>query len=295
MVIDLMTNVVQCLKGSYSVPGETTFKPNEMPPRRRFCQGSWDDLDLGSLLGVRDVHRINTDVGYLLRHYWLPATELEYHQSSLISVNGSAVEVESVIYRTLAKCQADMVIWRDRINAAMMTGEMVCPIVAASSTLGADSLHCYNRSEQSLRSRISLSRNRFEPESLENAKCKAMAMMPFLHPINPTAPKSPWEFECSKGRMRYEVVAIDRVGDTPVVIIQKEGRLFGVNACGYHANNNPSSVLHRQGLVVFAYNRSVVLEERVHDIVELPDSDPQSIEQTVITRLIRSIPKKQLE
>lgn len=49
---------------------------------RLITQEPWDRYHLESLLALKETYRENTEFGFLLRHYWIPATVLTFRQSS---------------------------------------------------------------------------------------------------------------------------------------------------------------------------------------------------------------------
>jgi hypothetical protein len=77
----------------------------------------WDHYHLESLLPLKEVHRENTEFGFLLRHYWIPATVLTFRQSSRMTIPDSSVErCELEIERNMARCRSNECLWRETIR-----------------------------------------------------------------------------------------------------------------------------------------------------------------------------------
>lgn len=193
------------------------------------------------------------------------------------------METESRTCRQLARCRADFLIWRDRKTSD--TYDDADSDVAR--TQYQDCLIKYNRTEQSLRVRRSLSRDPFLSQDLEAARIGAFLHLPFLHPIGPIPMGAVWQRNVGEeASMRFQLVEESRVGEARVVLIKKDGEFSGraMAQSAVHA----AARIKRRGLTVFAIDRSVVLEDRVSDCYEFQDPSCPSITVTNVCRLIRS-------
>lgn len=67
----------------------------------------WNDYDLESLLPLREVYQENTKFGFLLRHYWIPATELLFRRSRETTFSDGNMERQELrIKRKMAPMNA---------------------------------------------------------------------------------------------------------------------------------------------------------------------------------------------
>ncbi len=68
----------------------------------------WDCYHLESLLPLKETYRENTEFGFLLRHYWIPATILQFRQSSQTTYADGKVDwLELEIERKMARCRSN--------------------------------------------------------------------------------------------------------------------------------------------------------------------------------------------
>ncbi len=269
------------IKQSLLLP-EQRFGLPLLPKRMRLASQPWDHVDLDSLLTLKQPFQINRQVGILLRHYWLPATDLVFHRSEVVSVPGiDALEFESIICRSMVKCRADLVMWRDKVTTSLFADECISSLVTPSGNCG-DVIYSYNRSLETLSSRKTVSS---KPPDVKHCGFACLDRLPFIHPINPVEVGATWERKVGDSVMQYMLESEAKVGETDVVIIKKTGTMVvpsddASDACLSY---------DRKGLVVFAVNRSVVLEDRTHD-EQLVDfgGTPAGTVTNRVTRLVKS-------
>ncbi len=96
----------------FSLPcGEVAYDSlvkGEKPDRSLITEEPWDCYQLKSLLPLKETHRENTEFGFLLRHYWVPATILQFrHSSRTTFADGKVDSVELEIERKMARCRSD--------------------------------------------------------------------------------------------------------------------------------------------------------------------------------------------
>jgi len=78
----------------------------------------WDCYHLESLLALKETYRENTEFGFLLRCYWIPATVLTFRQSSRTMFPDRRVEqCDLEIERKMARCRSNECLWREKIRS----------------------------------------------------------------------------------------------------------------------------------------------------------------------------------
>lgn len=256
--------------------------------------GGWDEIDFAKLLQLKETRFVNVDTGYRLRHYWIPATDLTFRQTIVTTPQaGSKLRIEQILNRKLCRCRADVIVWRDRWRGFAQAGESYMPVVGAGSESNThDAIFYYNRSERTLRVRKPLDQGAPVPQDPDEARLNAITSLPFICPVAPVFVHDSWTCEAAGGSMTYRVVGQRKIGETNAVVIERNGlfrhntmRLVGGETCCVPLR------MRRTGVTVFAFNRAVVLEDRLFDTcVESPDVMASAVGMTTcsIMRLIRS-------
>lgn len=126
---------------------------------------------------------MNRRFGVLLRHYWIPATELTYEQTE----DG----VTRSFTRTMGKCDSDVCVWRQE-----------------------GLLHIYNRSEQTYRTREILGFTEI-PEDENEARNNAFLHVPVLTPLLPIPLGFQWHVASENGYMNF---TLDSLHDDTAII-----------------------------------------------------------------------------
>jgi len=71
-------------------------------------QSGWDAIDPSELLELVGFRKTTTEFGYLLRHYWMPDTEIRFRVvTKQHAPNGKLQTAEQIIRQIPAKCDAD--------------------------------------------------------------------------------------------------------------------------------------------------------------------------------------------
>jgi len=276
---------------SSSLPGENARKS-------LITNDPWDCFRLESLLPLKETYRENTEFGFLLRHYWLPATILTFRRSSLVTFpDGTTRQVESEIERRMARCRSDHCLWRERITplaAGDGNGDG-----SAKDLKETENLCCYNCYDQTYRQvsvKSYIANEPLAPVDALEARRRALYEMPILFPPGPNPVGFAWYAKVGDDYMNYRLDADERIGDTSVLIIRREGRFTLSLPAEQTTDLNRKTILvtlEYKGVSVFALHRSVVLEDRFMDrIVESGDCVklPISSAKQVVIRLIRSTP-----
>ncbi len=99
--------------------------------------------------------------------------------------------------------------------------------------------------------------------------------------------------------MNYQLEAEERVGETSVLVIRRKGRyttwLTEDGPASGNGQETTSVVTERQGVTLCAWDRGVVLEDRLWDhVVEAGESQAFCVGTTnqMVTRLVRSCPNR---
>lgn len=269
----------------------------------------WDCFRLESLLALKEVYRENTEFGFLLRHYWIPATVLQFRQSSrTVFPDGAVEQSDQAIERKMARCRSNECLWREKTR-----------VLAAENGNGAESalseeLCSYDCYEQTFWSARPVLFNGPTAEARPLARRQALYRLPILVPPGPVPLGFCWYAKVDDDYMNYRLDAEERIGETSVLVIRREGRytrwLSGAEGCygrGLAAAATGAAdggttglpvVTQRQGVTLFAWNRGVVLEDRLLDFVVDASGCLAScagMTTQIVTRLIRSIPDNSTE
>ena len=136
----------------------------ERPGWTLITEEPWDSYHLESLLPLRETYRENTNFGFLLRHYWMPASILQFRRSSRLTLPGGGVDwAELEIERKIVRCCSSVCVWRDKTCAvaaasgnARMWPRMKCFVltIVTSRRMFPPSRSCLCRQAQNARRRI---------------------------------------------------------------------------------------------------------------------------------------------
>lgn len=262
-------------------------------PRRKslITDEPWDFYHLEALLPLKETYRENKKFGFLLRHYWIPATILTFRQSSQTTFSDGRVEPSDVeIERSMARCRSNECLWREKIRPASRSekngerpvlSEMLC------------SYDCY---EQTFWSAKPILFTLPTAEQKTDARRQALHRLPFLCPPGPAPLGFSWYAKVGDDYMNFRLDAEEQVGDTSVLVIRREGRFTTwVSPDSKNVEAKKISVVQgRQGVTLFAWNRGAVLEDRfVDQIIKANGHFESFVGETnrCVTRLIRSCPE----
>jgi hypothetical protein len=189
---------------------------------------SWDCFHLESLLPLKETYRENTEFGFLLRHYWLPATVLSFRQSALVTFpDGTAKQEELEIQRRMARCRSDHCLWRDKIIPLAIPDKNGNGNGSEASLTAIENLCYYNCYEQTYRQvavKSYIANEPFVPVDTFEARRSAIYKLPLLCPPGPNPIGFTWYAKVGDDYMNYRLDVEDRIGDTSVLIIRREGR-----------------------------------------------------------------------
>ncbi|TVS20157.1 MAG: hypothetical protein EA424_05370 [Planctomycetaceae bacterium] len=254
---------------------------------------AWDDYDLEALLPLKEVDRERTDFGFLMRHYWMPVTDLRFrHSFRLLPPDGPVKRLESQIDRRMARCRANECTWRETFTPLNSMRIAEQEDAAVCETLC--SCDCYDQTYVSAKPGLFALPSE---EQKNDARRRALYCLPFLHPPGPVPVGSSWHGKVDPDYMNFCLEAEEQIGETSVLIIRREGHCVlsvPVGEAGTPEGQKVARVvIKRTGVTVFAWARSVVLEDRFFDrVVEAEDAVKPKVgtASQVIFRLVRSCP-----
>ncbi len=263
----------------------------------------WDCYHLDSLLALKETYREITEFGFLLRHYWIPATVLTFRQSSRTTFPDGRVEQRELgIERKMARCRSNECLWREKVRPMAAEGDGEQPLLSEMLC----SYDCYEQTYASAKPIL------FAPPTAEQkteARREALYRLPMLCPPGPIPIGFCWYAKVGDDYMNYRLDAQDHIEETSVLVIRREGRYTtwvaeisprtpcagssGQSVAGGEPKMIPL-VTQRQGVTLFAWNRGAVLEDRFLDrVVKASGSLASTVGamNQAVSHLIRSCPE----
>jgi hypothetical protein len=192
---------------------------------------------------------------------------------------------ELEIERKMARCRSNECLWREKIRpAATANGNDERPVLSEMLC----SYDCYEQTYASAKPIL------FAPPTADQkteARRQALYRLPMLCPPGPVAIGFSWYGKVGDDYMSYRLDAEERIGETSVLMIRREGR-YTVRLPEGEIKTIPV-VTQREGVTLFAWNRGAVLEDLFLDrIVEAegPFRSQVGAVSQVVSRLTRSCP-----
>jgi hypothetical protein len=309
MTVDRMTRIAKQSFPRNSFDARSSFHPSLITER------AWDDYDLKSLLPLKEVVKEDSRFGFLLRHYWIPATELRFRQSSRVTApDGSEDRQELQIDRQMARCRSNECTWREKVHdVAAIDGSDV----GQDSALLSELLCSYDCYEQTYVSAKPILFELPTSDQREESRRQALHRLAILVPPGPVPIGFTWYAKVGDDYMNLSLEAEHRLKETSVLVIRREGHYTvrlgsGQSDPAGHdwclASDMPQKqfpspsgighepspvVIERRGVTLFAWNRGVVLEDRIWDHVVDAGASLSSLKGSTIqsvVRLVRSTP-----
>ena len=233
-------------------------------------QKKWDEIDPTSLLPLIRARSMTEEFGFLLRHYWIPASELVYESTIEQSIHGTkAVFLPQKITRTMLKCDTDVCLWREHVQEPPGQHE---GLIRFSPAMSEEYFCIYNRSRQTFRTQTVRSLKAYPEDEIEANK-QAFLQQPILTPLLPIPLGFRWHTRNNEGYMDFWLESKTVVNDMPVLFVRREGR-FSLHEY-YHNGLVCRKTIHleRKGISVFAHERSVLLADRTCDTIKNATND----------------------
>jgi hypothetical protein len=265
----------------------------------------WDRYHLESLLPLKEMYRENSQFGFLLRHYWIPATALTFQQSTVKTFSNGEVSREQLrVDRFMARCRSNECTWREMVYSQRLDNRSELTWESQPRHEVLCSYDCYDQTyteDKPIRFRLPLTN-----EEKLSARQRALSRMPILVPAGPVPIGFEWYCKVGDDYMNFRLEAEEALGETSVLHIRREGR-FAVRMAvdGEVARNGlerddmntreevAGAVIERRGLTLFAWNRGAVLEDRCMDRVVETEESLQSLRELTtksVFLLVRSAP-----
>lgn len=245
---------------------------------------NWDVIEPESLLPLVGVRKTTDRFGVLLRHYWLPDTVLTYESTIRQQAPSGVITTKQLtMTRRQVSCDADSCCWRETIK-----GDDLSDVIQFAPNADTQRFCTYNRSEQTFRAQPILGRTAL-PENVNEARVQAFLNQPILTPLLPIPIEFRWHIESDDGFLEFSLESETLVGDMPVVTVRRHGE-FWVDAWFQGGQEHHGRLKIRQeGVTTFATERSVVLADKVNDIVlEAENNRMTGLEMFSDLRLVRS-------
>lgn len=227
-----------------------------------------------TLLRLVPWRRMSTEFGYLLRHYWMPATQLTLRLVTEQShPDKPPVESTRLFRRTMLQCDADQCVWRDD---GITTDDSARRLIRFSRPSADREICYYNRSEQTFRVRPLPGRTRF-PDDEHAARNQAFLRQPVLNPLLPIPLGFVWHVRNGGDYLEMTLESAETRDDMTILTIRRRGE-FHVNEYFIENAVRPCNwKVIREGVSVYALERAMILEDRTHDRVQ-GSGEPDGLE-----------------
>ena len=226
-------------------------------------QPDWDVIDPSALLELVGFRKTTTEFGYLLRHYWMPDTEIQFRVvTEQHAPNGDMQTAEQIIRQTPAKCDADRFFWREHV--LKRHGEE--NLIHCSPFRPDETLCVYDRSAQTFRWGRPLDFER-QPVTDVEAMSQAFLSQPVLTPLMPILVDFAWHVRHDEGYLDFTLESATWQGEMTVLFIRRKGK-FRLNAFYRDGQRYEQDYLvEREGVTAYALERSMILEDRTRDVL----------------------------
>ncbi|MDR1965050.1 MAG: hypothetical protein LBQ50_14860 [Planctomycetaceae bacterium] len=244
--------------------------------------GDWDTIDTNVLKPLVGFRSMTTEFGFLFRHYWMPSTDLYYRRSIHQQLRGQESGIVQTVRKKMVKCDADRCVWRQKVIDSNTQNSNVVSFFSLSTE---EYLCEYNRSKQIFQSNPILD---FEPSNRVDNRIQAFLQLSFLNPVLPVPLGFHWHIQSEKSYLDFQIESFERIGTMPVVFVRRSGKLtlphfFQDGICHPHLFQ-----IEREGISVYALDRSMIIEDRTHDTVRDDNNFLNGLELWTKIKLIKS-------
>jgi hypothetical protein len=237
---------------------------NKERSKRSLSRPKWDDIDSSHFVTLVGVRKMTSEFGFLLRHYWTPITNLYYR----LSVQQRRADrqksfLTQTMKQSMEKCDADRCVWRQSIlDSSDQKQEMIGLVPSQTEEILCE----YNRSIQTFQAN-SIFDFTTSPVDMEKAQVQAFLRLPILCPLLPVSLGFQWYIKSKHGYLNFQLESMSVVREMTIVFIRRKG-FFSLDH--FFQNGNIFShrfQVKREGLTAYALERSIILEDRVHDTI----------------------------
>jgi len=230
--------------------------------------GCWfpsDEIGPDPIFRLAKYRRMSTEFGYLLRHYWMPATKLTWSIQIRQTVPDLPVlEVEKWTEHRMVKCDADQCVWREKTLKKGFNSEFLMSFSRPRTT---EYICTYDRSQQTFQCQ-NIKRFIPFPEKEYDARNEAFMQQPILTPLMPIPVGFTWHVRNDEGYMEFTLESAKDIDGMTVLFIRRKGKmLFDKLYTSKMPERFPYHVI-REGSTTYALERSLVLEDRTYDCLK---------------------------
>jgi len=182
----------------------------------------WDEIDTDSLLQLVNYRQVSTGFGYLLRHYWMPATQLTWQITTRQQLPGMKIlEVTKWTEHRMLKCDADQCVWREKIRKL---GSLNKYLIGFSRPRVDEYICTYNRSEQTFQS-YHIHQFVPRPEQQYDARNEAFMQQPILTPLLPIPIGFTWHVRNEEGYMELTLESVKNIEGMTILFVRRKGMI----------------------------------------------------------------------
>lgn len=247
-----------------------------------------EEIDPDSLIRLRGVRTTSDEFGYLLRHYWIPATRLDYeYMYRQRDPQGIEYEEFASVRRTPLKIDAEKFIWTESSSPdGLLPGMLRFFDVPHSRD------YCeYDRFRQTFHSRSAGMR-----ETEQESRNQAFLRIPIMPPLLPIPVGFRWHVSNGAASLDFLLEAVKKVDRMTVLFIRRRGIFSLGHFYRFGKKHEQDVTIIREGVTAYSLERSVVLEDRTKDVCYC-EPDPFGISGTTtltVGQLVASTMPKEL-
>lgn len=247
----------------------------------------WNQIDPDLLIRLSGFRQMSTEFGYLLRHYWIPASQLTMQITTRQKIPGKkTLKTVKWTEQRMVKCDADQCVWREKVRRIDQAHQFM---VQFSRPRVDEHICTYNRSEQTFRSHH-VKRFTPLPKQEYDARNEAFLQQPILTPLLPIPLGLTWHVRNEEGYLEWTLESVENVDGMTVLFIRRHGEILMDTMYLSGHSTRYRYRIHRQGVTAYALERSMILEDRTYDRLESLDSPcfADGMETWTTTQLILS-------
>ncbi len=262
----------------------STEQRADAPPDDR---PAWDAVHLDTLVRLVGVNEMTSKFGYLLRHYWFPATRLEYMTTRRQQTPRMRdIETSRRWTQEMLRCDTDSCTWRERVIESRGNFH---GLLQFSPPKKREEICVYDRARQTFR-RHTTTNFEWQPENDADARDQAILSLPLLTPLLPLPLGFTWHVRNELNHLEFTLEALERVDNMPVLLIRRRGEVR-LDQFFRSGNAYPHRFrLYREGVTLYALDRGVILQDRTYDVVRSENSlsDYDGMETWTTRTLLKS-------
>lgn len=233
-----------------------------------------DEIDHDSLLRLVNIRTTTSEFGYLLRPYWMPATVLDYaYESRQRNPQGRENAEKYTVRRRPVKIDAETFFWKEMVSDSR--GDLGDDVFVRLFSVSSSEETCeYDRYRQSFSSQSG------------SGQTQAFLRMPILPPLMPIPEGFRWHVGNAEAKLDFHLESVRKIDGMTVLFIRRSGSFPVSHYYRHGTKHSGRGAVVREGVSAYALERSVVLEDRIRDVLYLED-DPFGLSGTITTTTAR--------